>query len=292
VSHPSNTLISAGELASQLGDPRLRIADVRWMLNQPDRGHDAYRSGHIAGAVFVDLDRDLGAAAPGRYPVGGRHPLPDPAAFAARMGELGFGNDHRIVAYDDANGTIAARLWWMLDDLGHPDVQVLDGGIPAWLALGLPVTAEVAPLAPAEMRLQNRWTRTIDREALASRLGDVRLLDARAGERYRGEVEPVDKVPGHIPTAVSASTAGNVGPDGRFLPAGALVDRFEALGAAGGDVVIYCGSGVTAAHNALALRAAGLPDPLLYDGSYSDWTAGGMPVATGSEPGEAPPRSA
>lgn len=280
-----NPLISPEELASLLGDPTLRIADVRWTLNQPERGRDAYRMGHIPGAVFVDLDTDLATVAPGRYPPGGRHPLPDPSAFADRIGALGFGSDHRIVAYDDAGGTIAARLWWMLDDLGHSQVQVLDGGIPAWIALGLPVTAEVAPTAPAEMNLGDRWTRTIDRQALASRLGSVTLLDARAGERYRGDVEPVDKVPGHIPTALSAPTAGNLGPGSRFLPAEELASRFTALGAAGPDVVTSCGSGVTAAHNALAMRLGGLPDAILYVGSFSDWTAADMPVATGAEPG-------
>ncbi len=278
-------LISPEELASLLGDPTLRIADVRWTLNQPERGRDAFRAGHIPSAVFVDLDTDLATVAPGRYPVGGRHPLPDPPAFAARMGALGFGTDDRIVAYDDAGGTIAARLWWMLDDLGHLRVQVLDGGIPAWIALGLPVTTDVPAPAPAEMKLGDRWTRTIDRQALASRLGSVTLLDARAGERYRGEVEPVDKVPGHIPTAISAPTAGNLGPHGRLLPAADLASRFMALGAAGPGVVTSCGSGVTAAHNALAMRVGGLPDPILYAGSFSDWAAAGMPVATGAEPG-------
>ena len=284
----SKPLITPEELAAALGDPRVRVADVRWTLNQPDRGREAYRAGHIPGSIFVDLDRDLASAAPGPYPQGGRHPLPDPAAFAARMGELGFGTDDRIVAYDDANGTIAARLWWMLDNLGHADVQVLDGGIPAWMALGLPVTADVPARPPEMMRLGDRWTGTIDRQSLASRLGKVRLLDARAGERYRGEVEPVDKTPGHIPTAISAPTGGNVGPDGRFLAADRLAIRFASLGAddaSGVDVVTACGSGVTAAHNALAMRLAGLPDPLLYPGSYSDWTAAGMPVVTGTEPG-------
>jgi thiosulfate/3-mercaptopyruvate sulfurtransferase len=288
VTAQSRPLISAQQLAYRLGDPLLRIADVRWTLNQPDRGRDAFRAAHIPGAVFVDLETDLAAAKPGRYPQGGRHPLPEPAAFAQRMGALGFADADLIVAYDDTNGTIAARLWWMLDNLGHANVAVLDGGIAAWTALGLPVTADDALTDPKPpMQLGGRWMRTIDRQALASQLGKLVLIDARAGERYRGEVEPVDREPGHIPTAASAPTGGNLGPDGRFLGVAELARRFDGLGAGGAGVVTYCGSGVTAAHNALALRVAGLPDPLLYDGSYSDWTAAGMPVVVGRLPGDA-----
>lgn len=284
-------LISPEDLASQLGDPRLRVADVRWTLNQPDRGRDAYRAGHIPGAVFVDLDRDLAAALPGPHPIGGRHPLPDPAVFAATMAALGFGVDDRIVAYDDTGGTVAARLWWMLDNLGHTNVHLLDGGLATWLSLGLPITTDVAEVKPARMQLAAQWSRVIGRQALKSELGNVLLLDVRAGERYRGEIEPVDRVPGHIPTALSTPTTQNLGPEGRFRPAAELGARYRTLGAANTDVVASCGSGVNAAHTALAMRVAGLPDPLLYAGSYSDWTAAGMPVVTGPEPGDAPPRS-
>jgi thiosulfate/3-mercaptopyruvate sulfurtransferase len=286
----STPLISPEELAEQLGDPALRVADVRWTLGQPDRGRESYTAAHIPGAIFVDLDRDLAAAGMGLHPQGGRHPLPSPSDFAARMAAMGFGSEHRIVAYDDTGGTVAARLWWMLDDLGHADVRLLDGGLAAWNALGLPLTAEVAPVAPASMRLAGRWSRAIDRDALVSRLGDVRLLDVRAPERYRGEIEPVDRVPGHIPTAVSAPTMANLAPDGRFRPADELRQRYAAviLESQGAEVVASCGSGVNAAHTALAMRLAGLDAPLLYDGSYSDWSAAGLPVATGPEPGEMP----
>ena len=282
----ASPLVAANDLASRLGDPNLRIADVRWYLGQPGEGRRRYEAGHLAGAVFVDIDTDLTA------PSGpGRHPLPEPGAFVARMGELGIGDEHDVVVYDDAGGTIAARLWWMLDALGHRSVAVLDGGLPAWEAAGLALTAEIRSYAPARLTVPaGGWPRTLTRDELKRRLGKVVLLDARAGPRYRGEVEPVDRVPGHIPTAVSAPTDGNLAGDRRFATPAALRERFASLGAADldGDVVTSCGSGITACHNALAMRVAGLPDPILYPGSYSDWTAAGEPVATGSEPGSRP----
>jgi len=280
------SLISAAVLAAHLHDPDLRIADVRWSLADPAAGREAYAEAHLPGAVFVDLDSVLTA------PVGpGRHPLPDPAAFVAALTALGIGREHRVVAYDDAGGTVAARLWWMLDVLGHPRVAVLDGGIAVWRAAGLPLTAEVPDLAPAEPwpGVSATWPRTIPREELAPRLGSLTLLDARAPERYRGEVEPVDPVAGHIPTAVSAPTGTFLELDGRFRSTTALAGRFATLGAAGErPVVVACGSGVNACQLALAARAAGLPDPLLYPGSYSDWSRAGMPIATGEVPGEMP----
>jgi thiosulfate/3-mercaptopyruvate sulfurtransferase len=271
------TLLSAEGLRDRLDDPRLRIADVRWWLNDREKGRRDYAEAHLPGAVFVDLDRDL-AAPPGA----GRHPLPSPADFATRMAEVGFDDSSTIVAYDDAGGTIAARLWWMLDDLGHADVHLLDGGIQAWTAIGGPLTADVPAWPPGGLHLRDHWSRAIDRETLEARLGRVALIDARAQERYRGEVEPVDGVAGHIPTAVNRPSGGNLEPDGRFLDPGALRARFAPLGS---ELVSYCGSGVTACHNALAVRLAGLPDPLVYAGSYSDWTRAGRPVATGDEPG-------
>jgi thiosulfate/3-mercaptopyruvate sulfurtransferase len=263
---------------------------VRWSLAAPGGGRAAYATAHLPGAVFVDLDSVLTA------PVGpGRHPLPDPAAFAAALGAIGIGRGHRVVAYDDAGGTVAARLWWMLDVLGHERVAVLNGGIGAWVAAGLPVTAEVPSFPPVDPVVPpatgSAWPRTIDRVALAARLGEATVLDARAPERYRGEVEPIDRVPGHIPTAHSLPTAALLDPGGRFLDPAALASRFAAAGVgepAARSVVVACGSGVNACQLALAMRAAGLPDPLLYPGSYSDWTQSGMPIATGDQPG-APP---
>jgi thiosulfate/3-mercaptopyruvate sulfurtransferase len=276
------TLITADDLRARLGDPALRLLDVRWWLTDPERGRRDYDAGHLPGAIRVDLATELAA-----HDGPGRHPLPDPVVFAARMAALGVGDDSDVVAYDDAGGTIAARLWWMLDDLGHRGVSVLDGGIAAWLAAGGPVTANVtaAPAGAADLHLATHWSRVIDRASLIPRLGDVGVIDARAPERYRGETEPVDPIAGHVPTAVSRPVAGNLTADGRFLDAATLRARFERLGP---DVVTYCGSGVTACHNALAMRLAGLPDPLLYEGSYSDWSRSGMPVATGDEPGAMP----
>jgi thiosulfate/3-mercaptopyruvate sulfurtransferase len=278
------SLISVEQLAQRIDDPAIRIVDIRWYLGRPGDGRAAYDAGHLPGAIFVDLDTDL------RAPDGpGRHPLPDPAVFAARMGALGIGSDHQVVAYDDVGGGIAARLWWMLDDLGHGSASVLDGGFAAWVAGGHPVEMAEPAWPATSLRVRERWTKVIDREAVRSRLGDVVLLDARGAPRYRGEVEPIDPVAGHIPTARNAPTDGNLGPDGRFLAAGDLRIRYEALGADGSqEVVTSCGSGVTACHVALAMRLAGLTAPTLYAGSWSDWSTAGYPVATGPEPGNAP----
>jgi thiosulfate/3-mercaptopyruvate sulfurtransferase len=177
----------------------------------------------------------------------------------------------------------------MLDDLGHRRVAVLDGGIGAWTAAGLPLTTDEPSWPPARLTPRDAWSGVIDREALVASLGAVRVLDARAGARYRGEVEPIDAYPGHIPTAVSAPTDANLAPDGRFLTSEELAARYRSLGADGsqGEVVVSCGSGVAATHDALAIRLAGLPAARLYPGSYSDWTQHGLPVATGDEPGSA-----
>ncbi|HEU5204530.1 MAG TPA: rhodanese-like domain-containing protein, partial [Candidatus Limnocylindrales bacterium] len=184
---------------------------------------------------------------------------------------------------------VAARLWWMLDDLGHERVVVLDGGWPGWLAAGGPVSTGAPGFPPARLHVRDRWTRVIDLDGLRSRLGNVVLLDARGAARYRGETEPIDAYPGHIPTARSAPTDANLAASGTFLPAPELAARYAALGAGGsaGEVVTACGSGVSACHTALAMRIAGLPAPLLYPGSYSDWSRHGLPVVTGPEPGSA-----
>jgi thiosulfate/3-mercaptopyruvate sulfurtransferase len=262
---------------------RVRVVDVRWYLGRPGDGQRAYEAGHIPGAIFLDVDSDLvGPTGPGR------HPLPAPAEFAGRLSRAGIGDDDLVVAYDDVGGWVAARLWWMLDDLGHRASAVLDGGIGGWIGAHLPLTTDEPRLPPTRLRLADRWRRVIDREELRARAGTVALLDARAGERYRGETEPIDPVPGHIPTALSAPTTDNLGPDGRFLPASVLAERFRSLGADRRTVITSCGSGVAACHNALALRIAGMPDAILYDGSYSDWSTAGYPIATGPEPGQPP----
>ena len=279
-------IISPDSLHGRLGSADLFIVDVRWVLGSPGGGRAAYDVGHIAGAVFLDLDTDL-AAAEGP----GRHPLPLPAAFRERLEAAGVGDSDEIVAYDDASGSVAARLWWMLDDLGHERVRVLDGGIQGWVTAGLPLTTEVpSPRPRGRLNLRDTWTKVVDRAEVAAGLGRYVLLDARSGPRYRGEVEPIDAVPGHIPTARSAPVDGNLGLDGRLLDATALDARFRSLDAAGGSgsVVTSCGSGIAACFNSLAMRVAGLPDPLLYPGSYSDWSRAGMPVAVGPTPGDPP----
>ena len=280
----SKPLVSVEELAAHLDKPNVVVVDVRWVLGQPGEGRKKYDAGHIPGAIYLDTDVDLvGPEGPGR------HPLPDPAVFAQRLAAAGIGNESFVVAYDDVGGWVAARLWWMLDDLGHEAVAVLDGGWQAWTAADGPTdTIEPEPPAvPSNLTLASAWRKVIDREALKPRLGELVLLDARAGERYRGEIEPIDPVAGHIPTARSAPTGGNIGPDMRFLEPEVLLARFEGLGCfAPGGTVTSCGSGVSACHNALAMRIAGLPDPLLYPGSYSDWSRSGESVAIGSAPGE------
>ncbi len=274
------SLISVDQLAARLDRDNaaatLRVADVRWYLNRPDAGRAAYDAGHIPGAIFADLETDLsdphGIGAPGR------HPLPTPAAFREKMAALGVGSQVLVVAYDDTDGTVAARLWWMLDNLGHRGgAAVLDGGLPAWLAAGLPLSTEEPHYPPAALELGDEWHHVIKRDDLAARLDYVTVLDARAGERYRGETEPIDLIPGHIPGAVSAPASGNIGADGRFLPPAELRARFAAL-TTGKPFVTSCGSGVVACQNALAMRQAGLPDPILYAGSYSDWTRSGLPT--------------
>ena len=292
-------LVSVAELGAWLAQPTPPIVvDLRWYLGRPGDGHRAYLEGHVPGAIFLDLDDDL--ANPNGLGAPGRHPLPDPDAFVARMAAVGIGDGARVVGYDDVGGWVAARLWWMLDDLGFgrrgsegESVGVLDGGIKAWLDAGraLETSVPAAPARPARRSLAGPWHGIIEREALKGRLGDVTLLDARAPERYRGEVEPVDPVAGHIPTAISAPYGASLDAEGRLKDAEGLRARYAQLGitpSGGEDVVVSCGSGTSATHHSLAMRAAGLPDPILYVGSYSDWSRSGEPIATGPEPGASP----
>ncbi|WP_420783077.1 sulfurtransferase [Streptomyces sp. LPB2020-019-1HS] len=278
-----NAIISASELASALAGPHPPVLlDVRWQLTAPGQppfdGRAAYAAGHIPGAVFVDLDREL-ASAPG---ANGRHPLPDVAEFGAAMRRAGVSGSRPVVAYDGGQGWAAARAWWLLRWAGHPEVRVLDGGLEAWdgpLETEVPEPAE-GDFAPAPGALP-----LLDADGAAELARSGLLLDARAGERYRGEVEPIDRVGGHIPGAVSAPTTENVGADGRLLPAADLRERFRKLGAGDGTPVgVYCGSGVSAAHEVLALAVAGIP-AALYAGSWSEWAADpARPVAVGPDP--------
>jgi thiosulfate/3-mercaptopyruvate sulfurtransferase len=278
-SDPTGPLVSVGELVRLLGSnaPPL-LLDVRWALSGPPP-LDRYRAGHLPGAVFVDLDADL-AGPPGPD---GRHPLPEPGAAQAALRRLGVAQDVPVVVYDHGDATVAARAWWLLRYLGHRPVRVLDGGLAAWVAAGQPVEAgEPVDPRPGDLTVLPGSLPVVDAAGAARAAADGVLLDVRTPERYRGEQEPVDPVAGHVPGAVSAPAAGNVGADGRLLPADALGERFASLGVhPGGPVAAYCGSGVTAAQTVLALAVAGMP-AALYVGSWSEWVADpARPVATG-----------
>ncbi len=279
------------------------LLDVRWRLPvlvsvKAPPGLDSYLAGHLPGARFVDLDRDL-AGPPGP---GGRHPLPAARQFQAAMRRMGVRDGWPVVVYDEADSTAAARAWWLLRYFGHDQVRVLDGGYQAWLAAGQPVEAGPGP-GDAPFGAAGGFTARPGGQPLLAAAGaaatarDSVLLDARAAERYRGAVEPVDPVAGHIPGAVSAPTTANVTATGRFLDPDALRRRFASLGVPAPDAGagpargaplpgVYCGSGVTAAHEVLAMDVAGLP-AALYVGSWSDWiTDPARPVATGPDPGD------
>ena len=275
----SRFLVSPAALAEELAtEPGPVLLDVRWRLGGPP-GIDSYREGHLPGAVFVDLDRDL-AAPPGPA---GRHPLPDPAVFQDAIRAAGVSRDRPVVVYDDRDATAAARAWWLLRYYGHENVRVLDGGYQAWLAAGLPVSSSDPARKPGDFTARPGHLPMLGTDGAAGVARTGLLLDARSGERYRGEQELVDPVAGHIPGAVSAPTADNVNPDGTFRSAAELAARFAGLGAdpRGNTVGVYCGSGVTAAHEVLALALAGIP-AALYVGSWSNWiTDPARPVATG-----------
>ena len=242
------------------------LLDVRWSLSTgPDR--EAYEQAHIPGAVFVDLDHSL-AAPPGR---GGRHPLPSTSEFTAAMQASGVSDRRAVVVYDAVDATAAARAWWLLRYFGHPDVAVLDGGLAAWMAAGLEVESATPRVAPGDFVADPGGMPVLDADAAADLARQGRLIDARAPERYRGEREPIDPVAGRIPGAVNRSTAMNVDSAGRFLDGVALREAFATLGLQPGDEHgAYCGSGVAAAHEVLALALAGYRAGL-YAGSWSEW---------------------
>jgi thiosulfate/3-mercaptopyruvate sulfurtransferase len=276
-------LTDVGALARALAGPAPPVLlDVRWRLGGPP-GIEVYRAGHLPRSVFVDLDADL-AGEPGPA---GRHPLPTAGRFQAAMRRAGVSTGSTVVVYDEADGTAAARAWWLLRYFGHRDCQVLDGGYRAWRAVGGQVaTGDCAAPGGGDFTARPGHMPVLDADAAASLARRGHLLDARARERYRGEREPIDPVAGHIPGAVSAPTMANISADGRFLPAAGLRARFATLGAAGAGMVgVYCGSGVTAAHEVLALELAGIRASL-YAGSWSNWVADpARPVATGPERG-------
>jgi thiosulfate/3-mercaptopyruvate sulfurtransferase len=275
-------LISAPELAEQLD--ACALLDVRWRLSGRP-GIADYRLGHIPGAVFLDLDTDL--AGEPRGPAGGRHPLPEPSRLQDVLRRAGVCEASAVVAYDDADGSVAARAWWLLRWAGHESVAVLDGGFAAWEAAGCPISTWPGDPSRGDVVVRPGRMPVADADealALASRSA---LLDARAPERYRGETEPVDARAGHIPGAQNAPFAHHTRTDGRWRTAGELTRRFAELGVHPGDEVgAYCGSGVTASSVVLALELAGIAGAALYPGSWSEYSAQpGRAVATGAAPG-------
>jgi thiosulfate/3-mercaptopyruvate sulfurtransferase len=281
------TLITAAELiALQARGAPLVLLDCGFDLADTGAGERAHATSHLPGAVYAHLDRDLSGAKTGRN---GRHPLPERSTLAARAGACGIAPGVQVVAYDAQGGPYAARAWWLLRWLGHAEVAVLDGGPAAWQAAGGTLsTVPAAPQAAVPYPAAAPAMPTVDADTLLARLGDVaqgrlRLFDARAAERFRGDVEPLDPVAGHIPGATLRFFKDNLGPDGRFKPAAQLRAEFEALGGADASTAVHqCGSGVTACHNLLAMAHAGLGTALLYPGSWSEWCSDpARPVARG-----------
>lgn len=271
---PIAQLISPPQLAARLDEPGLVILDCRFALEDTDYGQRSYAEGHIAGAHFADLERDLsGAVVKGKT---GRHPLPEPQRLIDRLRHCGVNADSQVVLYDDGPGAFAARAWWLLAWLGKRDgVFLLDGGLKAWHAAGLPLSLDAPPSEPGHFDAAPDPDMVVTAQQLQERLGEpeLTLIDARALPRFLGQVEPIDPVAGHIPGAQCAAFTDNLGADGRFLPAEQLRERFAAQlqGRPEGKLVAYCGSGVTACHNLFAMCLAGYPMAKLYAGSWSEW---------------------
>lgn len=267
------TILSTATLAENLENPSWVTIDCRFRLNDTAFGRNAYLSGHIPGAFYAHLDEDLsGKIIPGHT---GRHPLPDAGVLAALFSSWGIGPGVQVVGYDDMGGAMAARLWWLLKWLGHNAVAVLDGGIPHWEAEGRPLSQAIPPRRNAQFVPHPQNNLIADAEAVGRMCldPDYAVVDSRAPERYRGEVEPIDPVAGHIPGAVNLPHTTNIGSDGRFLPQEVIRENFIRVmeGRDAQHCTFYCGSGVTAAHNLLAMEYAGLNGGKLYPGSWSEW---------------------
>lgn len=283
------TIIDVTELSQRLAaGKRTVLLDVRWVLGDP-HGHAHFRQGHIPGAVYVDLPTELADPA---EPARGRHPLPPTRTFQEHARAWGIRDGDTVVAYDDAGSTAAARVWWMLRNAGLRSVYLLDGGLRAWREAGLPLAQDEQEPTPGDVVLGQGHMGAVTMAEAAEWPEEGILLDARAGERYRGELEPIDPRAGHIPGAVSAPTSENLTPEGKFLPPGTLRGRFERLGLRPeSKVAVYCGSGVTAAHQIAALEIAGF-QAALYPGSFSQWSNHpANPVATGPGPWDAEDRA-
>lgn len=267
-------LMTTEQLAEHLGDPNWVIVDTRSDLVDPEHGAMVYAQGHIPGAYYLSTDDDLSGPKTGKN---GRHPLPDLAAFAEKINRLGIGPDTHVVAYDDIAGGFAVRLWWMLRWLGHDKAHLLDGGLPLWVKEGRPVTREVPPPRPGSFVPRPLLGGTVDVHYVDRHREDpqVKLIDARSAERFKGIKEPIDPVAGHVPGAVNRFWKDNVIADGRFKTPSQLRAEFKELleGRDPQQVVHMCGSGVTACHNLFAMELAGLPGGRIYAGSWSEWCA-------------------
>jgi thiosulfate/3-mercaptopyruvate sulfurtransferase len=276
-------LIQDAELAAHLSDTDWLVADCRFELGKPDAGREAWRAGHIPGAIHIDLERDLSSPVTATT---GRHPLPPIEHFAATLSRIGVTERTQVVCYDGSGGTYAARFWWMLRYVGHAGVAVLDGGFAAWVEEGRPVSTTTVTRVPSQFVAKPRPEMLIDARGVAAALArGERLVDVRGAERFAGTVEPLDSVAGHVPGAINLPYLANLDERGRFLPAAALAERWRlATGdAAGSDAICMCGSGVTACQQLLALEAAGIAGARLYAGSWSEWIRDpARPVARGA----------
>lgn len=280
-------LITASELAEHLEDQRWCIADCRFDLMSPQKGGAEFLEGHIPGAFYADLDRDLAAPV---STMSGRHPLPDAREFAAKLGAWGVDNASQVVVYDNAGGAVAARLWWMLRWLGHSRVAVLDGGLDAWLRIGGELESGQANPQQKRFAPQVRTHMLINTEQVTARLKsdpDFTLFDARDRQRFLGDVEPIDAVAGHVPGARNFPFLASISPDKTWLGRSELTLAWNSAlaGRHSADAAVMCGSGVTACHLILSAELAGLPAPQLYVGSWSEWIRDpARPVATGADP--------
>ncbi len=281
-----DTLIDCRQLGEKMGDPSWRIFDCRFDLADTGRGERDYHESHLPGAIYAHLDRNLSGPI---TPQSGRHPLPNPKRLCGWLGQHAVQEDTQVVVYDDSGGTMAVRLWWLLRWLGHKQVALIDGGWQAWTQAGLPTDKALPdPMPGTAFDCRPDWQQVVDSDAILRQHRDggnaMLLIDARSAERFRGEAEPIDPVAGHIPGATNLPLQQNLAPDGRFMSAASLRPLYDdaLAGRPPRDVVLMCGSGVTACHNLLAMEIAGLPGGRLYAGSWSEWIRDtSRPVAKG-----------
>ncbi|WP_214626144.1 sulfurtransferase [Paenibacillus agaridevorans] len=279
-----NNIVSLKWLLARLYESDIVIVDCRFLMGKPDAGRELYEASHIPGAVYLDLEKDLSAPLD-EDGHGGRHPLPDIFALTVALSRVGISNESRVVVYDDQGGAMASRLWWLLKYLGHEQVFVLDEGFTAWTNAGFPISAEQRVLIPSKYLATVQHTMLVEMAEVKELLGDERvtLIDSREAPRYRGEVEPLDKVAGHIPGAINRFWKDGLGESGAWKDADAQADRFADLDR-DRELIVYCGSGVTATPNVIALQEAGFNKVRLYAGSWSDWISyEGNKVAVGDE---------